>query len=207
MKPILFREAISDEYVAGAQLVLETLHAFGIYLFGFGQAEYAKNALEKFFRMRGNRFSYQYAEFALCGDEIMGIVMTFDQKEMLRSLAATALQIWQVYRLSKIPEFIKRGMPYSEEEKIGHDELYIAHLAVDKKFRRQGIGFQLLEHAEEKARRKGLTKLSLLTEIENTAARNLYTKFGFRLVDTILFPEKMPYVGSAGDVRMIKILT
>jgi ribosomal protein S18 acetylase RimI-like enzyme len=65
----------------------------------------------------------------------------------------------------------------------------------------------MLAHAEEKARERGLPKLSLLTEIENTSARALYEKFGFNLTDTILFPEQMPDVGSAGDVRMVKLLS
>ena len=72
-------------------------------------------------------------------------------------------------------------LPYRNEENIPNDELYIGHLAVTEKFRRQGIGLKLLEHAEEKAREKGLPKLSLLTEIENSAARALYEKYGFRL--------------------------
>lgn len=185
---------------------METLHQFGVYLFGFGRQERADQAIQGFFRLAGNRFSYQFAEFALAESEIAGLLMTFDQRQMRRSMVATALHMLRVYKPGEIGRFLKRMLPYRDAENIPTDELYIAHLAVEEKFRRRGIGLQMLVHAEEKARGQGLTKLSLLTEIENSTAQALYKKFGFKVTDTILFPEQMPFVGSAGDVRMVKLL-
>jgi ribosomal protein S18 acetylase RimI-like enzyme len=125
---------------------------------------------------------------------------------MMNSMGATAFQILQVYKPREVIKFVKRMLPYRGEENIPTDELYIGHLAVEGKYRRQGVGLQILAHAETEARKKGLPKLSLLTEIENTAARALYEKFGFKQTETILLPNQEPFVGSAGDVRMVKIL-
>lgn len=186
---------------------METLHQFGAYLFGFGQQERADQAIQSFFRLPGNRFSHQFAEFALVENETVGLLMTFNQRKMRRSMAITALHMLRVYKPGEIGRFLKRMLPYRDEENIPKDELYIAHLAVEEKFRRQGVGLEMLAYAEEKAREQGLPKLSLLTEIENSVARALYEKFGFKVTDTILFPEQMPDVGSAGDVRMVKLLT
>jgi ribosomal protein S18 acetylase RimI-like enzyme len=186
---------------------METLHQFGVYLFGFGEPERADRAIREFFRLKGNRFSHQFAEFVLEGNEIAGLLMTFDRRRMRRSMAVTALQMLKVYRLGEIVKFIQRMLPYRKEENIPPDEFYIAHLAVAEKFRRRGIGLEMLAYAEEKARSQGLPKLSLLTEIENSAAQALYEKFGFKLTETILFREQMSDVGSAGDVRMVKYLS
>jgi ribosomal protein S18 acetylase RimI-like enzyme len=207
MSGLKFRAALSADHIQGAYLVMETLHQFGVYLFGFGQQERADQAIQRFFRLTGNRFSHQFGEFALLDNEIAGLLMTLNQRQMRRSMAVTAFHILRVYKPTEIGKFLQRMMPYRNEENIPPDELYIAHLAVEKKFRRRGIGLQLLTHAEEKAREQGIPKLSLLTEIENSAARALYEKFGFKVTDTILFPEKMPDVGSAGDVRMVKLLS
>jgi len=207
MSRLKFRAALSADHIQGAHLVMETLHQFGVYLFGFGVSERADRAIQRFFQLNGNRFSHQFAEFALVENEIAGLLMTFDQRQMRRSMATTALHMLKVYKPGEIGRFIKRMLPYRDEEKIPADELYIAHLAVEEKFRRRGFGLQMLAHAEEKAREQRLSKLSLLTEIENTSARELYEKFGFKLIDTILFPEQMPDVGSAGDVRMVKLLS
>ena len=206
MKTISFRPARSEDHVKGARLVMETLHQFGVYLFGFGNEELAYQALESFFELPRNRFSFQFAEFAIFDYEIAGILMTFNRRQMHKSASATAFQMLRVYRVKQIGQFLKRMLPYQDEENIPQDELYIAHLAVGELFRRQGIGLLMLERAEKKARDHGLPKLSLLTEIENSAARTLYEKFGFVVMEEILFPEQMPYTGSKGDVRMVKIL-
>lgn len=207
MSGLKFRAAQSEDHIQGAHLVMETLHQFGVYLFGFGQQMRADRAIQSFFRLRDNRFSHQFAEFALVDNEIAGLLMTFNQRQMRRSVIATAFHMLKVYKPGEIGKFLKRVLPYRDEENVPPDELYIAHLAVEDKFRRRGIGLQILTRAEEKAREQGLPKLSLITEIENSAARALYEKFGFKITDTILFSEQVPDVGSAGDVRMVKLLS
>jgi ribosomal protein S18 acetylase RimI-like enzyme len=207
MGNLRFRPARSDENVRGARLVMETLHQFGIYLFGFGDERRAQEALESFFMRPGNRFSFQFAEIVLLDDEPAGLLMTFDRRQMRASEWATAAHMLKIYNVKEIGLFVKRMLPFRDEENIPANELYIAHLAVEDKFRRQGIGWKLLEHAEQKARGKGFPKLSLLTEVENTAARALYEKFGFELTETILFPDLETETGTSGDVRMVKILS
>lgn len=207
MQEIRFRPAQNIDFIPGAHLVMETLHQFGVYLFGFGETKRAYQVIQTFFQLKGNRFSHEFAEFAMVGNEIAGLLMTFDQRRMRGSMAITALHMLKVYRPGEIGKFIQRMLPYRKEENIPQDEFYIAHLAVAEKFRRQGIGLKMLAYAEEKTRSQGLLKLSLLTEIENSAARALFEKFGFKLTETILFSEEIQDVGSAGDVRMVKLLS
>ncbi|HUV15384.1 MAG TPA: GNAT family N-acetyltransferase [Pelolinea sp.] len=207
MDEITFRAATEEDSDQGADLIMETLHEFGVYLFGFGDRHRAVSALEIFFSYPGNRFSHQYAEFALSGGEIVGILMLFNLGQMRKSMWATALQMCKVYKLRELVKFLELMLPYRDEENIPADELYIGHLAVKPKYRRHGNGLKLLEYAERRARAQGLPKLSLLTEIENSAARALYEKFGFKVTDTILMPAQMAHVGSKGDVRMVKILS
>jgi ribosomal protein S18 acetylase RimI-like enzyme len=203
---LTFRPAEAAESEQGARLILLTLHQFGDHLFGFGDHARAQDALENFFRLSANRFSHDYAVFGRAYGEIAGILMLFNRRQMRRSMAATAVHMFRVYRLKEIIKFLELMMPYRNEENIPEDELYIGHLAVDEKYRRQGFGLCLLDYAEKEARAQGKSKLTLLTEIENTSAQALYNKFGFKLTNTIYFPEQMAFTGSAGDVRMEKIL-
>ena len=203
---LFFRPADARDYPDGARLILLTLHQFGDYLIGFSDPDRARSALEKFFQMSANRFSHQYAIFGLAGGDVAGILMLFNRCQMRWSTVATAVQMARVYRFAEIVKFLKLMLPYKEEENIPDDELYIGHLAVYEQFRRQGFGLRLLAYAEAEARAQGKGKLSLLTEIENSSAQALYQKFGFSVTDTILFPEQMKFVGSAGDVRMEKRL-
>jgi ribosomal protein S18 acetylase RimI-like enzyme len=206
MLPLTFRPAERHESVHGARLILLTLHQFGDYLFGFGDHTRAEAALAKFFSLPANRFSHQFTLFCQADGEIAGILMLFNRKQMRRSMAVTRVHMFRVYQFKEILKFLELMLPYRDEENIPEDELYIGHLAVYEQFQRQGFGLRLLEYAEKEAFDQGKGKLSLLTEIENTPAQALYKKFGFRVTETIRFPENMRYVGSEGDVRMEKLL-
>lgn len=59
------------------------------------------------------------------------------------------------------------------------DEGYIANIAVDPLFRRQGIANALLKDAENFAREKGLSFLTLEVRKSNENAQRLYQSHGF----------------------------
>lgn len=59
------------------------------------------------------------------------------------------------------------------------DEGYIANIAVDPLFRRQGIGSALLEDAADFARQAGLAFLTLEVRKSNLGAQALYREHGF----------------------------
>jgi ribosomal protein S18 acetylase RimI-like enzyme len=60
------------------------------------------------------------------------------------------------------------------------EQAFIAYMAVDPAAQRRGIGASLLQGAEELARAEGLGFLSLMVTEDNTAARELYHRFGLR---------------------------
>jgi len=59
----------------------------------------------------------------------------------------------------------------------------IHDLAVAPRFRGRGIGRQLLEQVEARARALGCCKLTLEVAAENTLAQELYRTVGFRNID------------------------
>ncbi|MGI6620779.1 MAG: ribosomal protein S18-alanine N-acetyltransferase [Bacillota bacterium] len=60
------------------------------------------------------------------------------------------------------------------------DEAHITNIAVDPRFRRQGIGERMLRFAFSKARELGATKMTLEVRLSNHGAQNLYRKLGFQ---------------------------
>jgi ribosomal-protein-alanine N-acetyltransferase len=60
------------------------------------------------------------------------------------------------------------------------DELHIQSVAVDPGFRRKGVAKTLLQHVLEEARAAGVSSATLEVRASNTAARDLYGKFGFQ---------------------------
>jgi ribosomal-protein-alanine N-acetyltransferase len=60
------------------------------------------------------------------------------------------------------------------------DEVHINNLAVDPRWRRQGIAVALLETALEHGRDRGAQRASLEVRASNAAAQALYRRFGFK---------------------------
>ena len=60
------------------------------------------------------------------------------------------------------------------------DEGHITNIAVHPEFRENGIGSRLLKKLIEISREKGIKKITLEVRKSNTAAKNLYYKYGFK---------------------------
>lgn len=69
-------------------------------------------------------------------------------------------------------------VPYSVLEEP--ESFYICAMAVFPDYRGQGIGHQLLQLAEKKAKEHGLEKLSLIVFERNDGAKRLYERTGYR---------------------------
>lgn len=74
----------------------------------------------------------------------------------------------------------------SDDEVIGFggvqivlDEAYITNVAVDKDFRKNGVGSKLLEAIINHCKNEKCSFVSLEVRVSNTAAINLYKKHGF----------------------------
>lgn len=63
------------------------------------------------------------------------------------------------------------------------DEGHITTLAVHPKFRKKGIGYQLIAKLMEEAKAKGIKKLFLEVRQSNIFAQKLYKKLGFKVID------------------------
>ena len=50
---------------------------------------------------------------------------------------------------------------------------------VQPEYRRQGIGTRLLEYVIQQARAEGVLRITLLTDLKNDNAQDLYRKLGF----------------------------
>lgn len=59
------------------------------------------------------------------------------------------------------------------------DSAEITNVAVAPKYRRTGLGLELLKIMEAICRERGISLINLEVKDGNTAAENLYTKFGF----------------------------
>jgi GNAT superfamily N-acetyltransferase len=72
------------------------------------------------------------------------------------------------------------GSEYVEFEPF----VVISGLVVDKSHRRQGIGTQLMQHAEDWARSQGCSVVRLLSSAGRTAVHDFYQRLGYTKIKT-----------------------
>jgi GNAT superfamily N-acetyltransferase len=65
------------------------------------------------------------------------------------------------------------------------NSLLLNALYVDERFRRKGIGTQLITLTKKKAKEAGLKALSLMVLADNTEAQRLYVHCGFKTVESV----------------------
>ncbi|MEA5598008.1 GNAT family N-acetyltransferase [Rivularia sp. UHCC 0363] len=61
----------------------------------------------------------------------------------------------------------------------GNSTAYLQSLLVDKNYRRQGIGCSLIQAVELEAKKRSFQRLTIMVELENSAALKLYQKMEF----------------------------
>jgi ribosomal protein S18 acetylase RimI-like enzyme len=82
---------------------------------------------------------------------------------------------------------------YNDENKVGFMAVYFNHptkefgyittISISKEFQGIGIGKRLLEEAKSHASENGFKKIRLQVHSNNITAQNLYTKFGFEMIE------------------------
>jgi len=134
--------------------------------------------LQAFFRMDGNRFSYQYIQVAERHSAVVGLVLSFGGRDEERLNAATG---WKL------------------EREAQDDEWYIDGVAVFTNWGRQGIGTRLLQTAEQQGGQHHYPKLALNVAQENKQALSLYKRLHYVATrETFLYQHSY--------VRMVKMI-
>lgn len=134
--------------------------------------------LHTFFRMDGNRFSYQYIQVAEQGSEVVGLVLSFGGRD---------------------EERLNSGSGWRLEREAQDDEWYVDALAVLINWGRQGIGTRLLQTAEQQARQHHYPKVALNVAQGNEQALSLYR--GLHYVVT-----QKTFLYQQHHLRMVKTL-
>jgi ribosomal protein S18 acetylase RimI-like enzyme len=200
------RPATKEDSLIAAALLAETNGEFGVEVLGLGKPELQLSALQQWFADSGNRFSYQYSTVAEKDGTPAGLLLAFPGSKLSRLELGCGKCIFGIYGFFGALKMIRLNKSLAGNKEAEKDEYLIAHLAVDERFRRQGIAQTLLDKAGQDALSLGLNKLVLEVEIDNEKAITLYQKAGFEIVNTVYFSEKTDRFGCLGFYKMSKNL-
>lgn len=169
-------------------LILNAIHNLANMLTGEEEKEKILKTLDSFVFMDVNRLSYKNTYTYDIEDELAGLIIAYDTNKVSQ-LDSPILK-----HLESKNIFLE-----AFDKECFEDEFYIDTLSVFEKFQGRGIAKELLAFIYDKAKELGFKKVSLIVDVDNLKALNLYEKMGFKK-NTILEVSKHNYH------HMIKIL-
>ena len=137
-------------------------------LSGYDDPVKSDEILEKFFESEINRLSYKNVYVYKRDDVIIAAMCAY--------FGGDAAQLDR-----EISQHLKAlGKDAQIEKECFDDEFYIDSIAVDEKFRRQGLAKELILHSFAKAKELGYKKVSLIVDINKPKVRKFYESLGFK---------------------------
>ena len=137
-------------------------------LSGYDDPVKSDEILEKFFKSETNRLSYKNVYVYKRDEQIIAAMCAYFGGD--------------VAKLDReISQHLKAlGKDAQIEKECFDDEFYIDSIAVDEKFRRQGLAKELILHSFAKAKELGHKKVSLIVDINKPKVRKFYESLGFK---------------------------
>ena len=137
-------------------------------LSGYDDPAISDEILEKFFVSEINRLSYKNVYVYKRDDVIIAAMCAYFGGDA-----------WQFDR--EISQHLKAlGKDAKVEKECFDDEFYIDSIAVDEKFRGQGLAKELILHSFAKAKELGHKKVSLIVDVNKPKVRKFYESLGFK---------------------------
>ena len=137
-------------------------------LSGYDDPLKSDEILEKFFKSETNRLSYKNVYVYKRDDVIIAAMCAYFGGDA-----------WQLDR--EISQHLKAlGKDAQIEKECFDDEFYIDSIAVDEKFRRQGLAKELILHSFARAKELGHKKVSLIVDVNKPKVRKFYESLGFK---------------------------
>ena len=137
-------------------------------LSGYDDPVKSDEILEKFFESETNRLSYKNVYVYKRDDVIIAAMCAYFGGDA-----------WLLDR--EISQHLKAlGKDAQIEKECFDDEFYIDSIAVDEKFRGQGLAKELILHSFARAKELGYKKVSLIVDINKPKVRKFYESLGFK---------------------------
>ena len=137
-------------------------------LSGYDDPIKSDEILEKFFESETNRLSYKNVYVYKRDDVIIAAMCAYfggDTAKLDREISQHLKAL---------------GKDAQIEKECFDDEFYIDSIAVDEKFRGQGLAKELILHSFARAKELGYKKVSLIVDVNKPKVRKFYESLGFK---------------------------
>lgn len=145
-----------------------------------------------------SRYSLDKISVAEYNNKVLGAIVLIPYNELNKLSIKTDLKIISKFKgIRHKIFFIIDTVKYMILKECKRGDLYVANVATSKESRGLGIGKELMEHAEEIARYKGMDGISLIAKDENVI--KFYEKLNYiKIFDDIFLGERV--------IKMAKVI-
>ena len=167
-----------------AELLYETDH--DIFNFFYQNKANTAHKLEKLIILGDNNLGHENIYVVTQNELVIGVLLYFSgnhHKLGELKFLFNNLNIIDAFRFLLID--LKDTLILSHLEKC---DFYLAGVAVDEKFRGQGVGSLILNKGIDMARQKGCKRVVLDVALDNPGAKRLYERTGFKVFDKRSYP-------------------
>ena len=191
---------------------IKLIYISGPHIYSYSFVEGEPNIYELFrifYNNPGNMYSKENVVVEEENGRIRGLLLAYPASDMNNKAIKMLKSLKGMLMTSGFITFLKMVFRLRLNKylpRIENDEFFISNLAVFEEHRGKGFAIKLLEKAEKMAMKKGLYKLSLNVETDNSHAKSVYEKFGFHEVKKVVLPEKFNKHNLFGFYKMIKIM-
>ena len=168
-----------------AELVYKTEPELTKMFFGKNKFK-AMQRIVKLIKNKSNSFSYKNIFLAHENNRVLGIVIgqggnEIDKEEEKKAISNT-LDILGALRLLIYDKLLVNRILTTA---IKPDDFYISVICVNNKYKRKGIGENLIKSSVNIAKKKNCSRIILDVSKENYSAIKFYKKNGFRIYDEV----------------------
>jgi ribosomal protein S18 acetylase RimI-like enzyme len=166
----MIRQAIRPDAAEAVPLIWQAIGDLAFVLTGSPDVQETTSILSDFFQQENNRLSYQNALVMEEEGRLVGLVLLYDGAK------ARELDV----PLERAAAVRSGDINYRIPTEAEVSEFYLDTLSVVPHCQGRGYGRILIEAGCDWARRLQHSRIALLVEVDNPAAKRLYDRLGFR---------------------------
>ena len=150
-------------------------------VFGSVPGHPTPDVLADLFTSPRGRFSYRYATIAEWNGQPVGFLVAYPSRWMPRLYLELGRLLLVRFSIVDIIRSVWPLRAFAKVQEARRGEYYVSNLAVSPQYEGRGIGSRLLAYVDEQAQKYHLRKCSLLVDVQNDRARNLYERSGYHI--------------------------
>lgn len=172
------RKAVPEDHIEAVELIYQANLGQASLFTGEDEKEKIIEKLTVFFISRGSFLSYEQCVVIEDRGSVAGCMIAFGH-EVSEELSLPVIDNLMKRYKPGSKGYRKYIQPQLEVSESFPGEYYVDSIAVEKEYRRQGVGRGLMAYAEKAAVSSSYKKISLLCSHSNDKAYKLYESLGY----------------------------